>query len=143
MKILECSSAGDKRFSAFYTMVDMFGVTESIESHYQAVKRNAKGNYCRKGEKVDHIIIKGHKLDVKYLTPLYILLWVKYLDKHPELVAFASQFDDFNDKFRGKCVNCQADVIRVYVKYGRKMLVNTHPVKEFMEVLREINKVTA
>ena len=46
MKILECSSAGDKRFSSLYALVDVFGVTESIESHYQAVKRNEKGSYC-------------------------------------------------------------------------------------------------
>ena len=39
MKILECSSAGDKRFSAFYALVDVFGVTNSIERHYQSVKR--------------------------------------------------------------------------------------------------------
>ena len=138
MKILECSSAGDKRFSSLYALVDVFGVTESIESHYQAVKRNKKGNYCRKGEKVDHIIIKGKKLEPKYLTPYYILLWVKYLDKHPELVEYASQFDEFNDKFRGKSINCQADVIRAYVKGNRSILLKTDLVKELSNIIRKI-----
>ena len=138
MKILECSSAGDKRFSSLYALVDVFGVTESIESHYQAVKRNDKGSYCRKGAKVDHIIIKGKKLEPKYLTPYYILLWVKYLDKHPELVEYASQFDEFNDKFRGKSINCQADVIRAYVKGNRRILLRTDLVKELSNIIREI-----
>ena len=138
MKILECSSVGDKRFSSLYALVDVFGVTESIESHYQAVKRNEKGSYCRKGEKVDHIIIKGKKLEPKYLTPYYILLWVKYLDKHPELVEYASQFDEFNDKFRGKSINCQADVIRAYVKGNRSILLRTDLVKELSNIIREI-----
>ena len=82
--------------------------------------------------------ICGKKLEPKYLTPYYILLWVKYLDKHPELVEYASQFDEFNDKFRGKSINCQADVIRAYVKGNRNILLRTDLVKELSNIIREI-----
>ena len=75
---------------------------------------------------------------VANLTPLYKMLWVKYLDKHPELVEYASQFDEFNDKFRGKSINCQADVIRAYVKGNRRILLRTDLVKELSNIIREI-----
>lgn len=38
VKILECSTAGDKRFSAFYAKVSVNGKFDSIENHYQWTK---------------------------------------------------------------------------------------------------------
>ncbi|WCK57551.1 hypothetical protein PP175_26155 (plasmid) [Aneurinibacillus sp. Ricciae_BoGa-3] len=34
MKVLECSSKGDKRFTAFYAKVNLYGKEDSIENHY-------------------------------------------------------------------------------------------------------------
>lgn len=136
MRILECSSAGDKRFSAFYAKVEVNGILDSIENHYQSVKRNLFDKKCKKGEKVEYIVFNGKKLSPKYLTPYYKLLWTKYLDKNPELVKYASTFDKFSDKFRGKCINCQADVIELYVKNGRHVLLNDKDVKEFTSLIK-------
>jgi hypothetical protein len=136
MKVLECSSRGDKRFSAFYAKIRFYGSYDSIENHYQGVKRDSDGKIAGKGKAVDHININGRTLDVKYLTPLYTMMWIKYLDEHPELVEYAKQFDDFNDMFRGKCINCQADVIRKYVKDGRKSLIADPLVQELNRMMK-------
>ncbi|MBP3581951.1 MAG: hypothetical protein J6J33_04295 [Clostridia bacterium] len=120
MRILECSSAGDKRFSAFYARVKFLGVTDTIENHYQKVKRNKLGLPCRKGERVEYIELCNNKYKPEMLTPLYRYLWYKYLEENPKLVEYAKQFDVFNDKFRGKCINCQADCINAYVNKDKE-----------------------
>ena len=56
------------------------------------------------------------------LAEWYYYLWLRYLDDHPELAEYASQFDVFNDMFRGKSMNCQTDCIQIYVKEGREAL---------------------
>lgn len=129
MEILECSSKGDKRFSAFYAKVSAFGKYDSIENHYQLCKRFGdeapKTWKDAKGKQPTHIELNGVKYDVQYLSMWYDLLWLKYLDAHPDLVEHASQFDDFNDIFKGKnSVNCQADSIRKYVKEGRGSILH-------------------
>lgn len=136
MKILECSSRGDKRFSAFYANVTVFGRTTNIERHYQSCKRFNDENIKKaKGQTPDYIFVNGVRLDVKYLTPYYKLLWVKYLDENLELVIYAAQFDDYNDMFKGKSINCQADVIGQYVKQGRDSILQEEFVEEFIEIL--------
>lgn len=132
MKVLECSSKGDKRFSALFAKVNVSGIFDSIENHYQLCKRarNDKGEVIvpknwkdLKGKKVDFFVMNGITFPESYLTQYYKLLWVKYLDANPTLVSYASEFDDFNDIFKGKSVNCQADVVRQYVKEGRKSIL--------------------
>lgn len=101
-KILECSSAGDKRFSAFYAQVVALGKLASMENHYQSVKRKIVLTVMprsttqslapvKKGEKVDSMVLElktvenkviTRYFEPKYLTPWYKLLWVKYLDKN-------------------------------------------------------------
>ena len=137
MRILECSSRGDKRLSAFYARISFYGKIDSIENIYQSVKRDSNNNKPGKGRKVDHIEIQGHKLDVKYLTPLYKMLWVKYLDINPDLVEYAKQYDDYNDMFKGRyTVNCQADVIRQYIKQGRNSIMSEPLVKELNSIMK-------
>lgn len=135
MRVLECSSKGDKRFSALYAKVEFGGKMASIESHYQSVKRGKDGEPVGKGKYVDHILISGKKLSPKYLTPFYKLLWVKYLRRNKELVSYAEGFDKYNDMFRGKAINCQADVIRDYVKHGDKYVVDS--CKEFIDLVKK------
>jgi hypothetical protein len=53
----------------------------------------------------------------------YQWMWLMYLDENPYLVEYASEFDDFNDIFKGKSGVCQADVIRQYIKRGRETIV--------------------
>ena len=39
---------------------------------------------------------------------------MKYLDTHPILVDYTSEFDEFNGMFKGRSINRQADTIRKY-----------------------------
>jgi hypothetical protein len=135
---LECSSKGDKRFSAFYAKVKVFGKYDSIENHYQLSKRF--GDFVpttwkdAKGKTPTHFEVNGKQFDLKYLSMWYDLLWVKYLDEHPELVEYAVQFDDYSDMFKGKSINCQADTIRKYIKQGRQRIIDD--CREFIEKLK-------
>lgn len=121
-KTLECSSRGDRRFSALFAMVTINGKERSIETWYQEAKRTADGKKAGKGKPFDHIIdpFTGDALPASEATSLYRGLWITYLHHHPDLVEYASQFDDFTDSFRGeKTMNCQADIIGAYVKGDR------------------------
>lgn len=139
MKILECSSKGDKRFSAFYAKIEVYNKLDSIENHYQLCKRfgdKIPKNWCEtKGKTPTHICINNKKLDVKFLTQYYYLLWCKYLDNNPGLVKIAKEYDNFNDMFRGKSVNCQADVIKKYIKDGRGEIIKE--CKELINILKK------
>lgn len=136
IRILECSSKGDKRFSAFYANIEMFGRCTNIERHYQSCKRFNDSTITKaKGRTPDYIVLGGKELDCKYLTPYYKLLWCKYLDENPELVEYASQYDDYNDIFKGKSINCQADVIRQYIKQGRETIIDE--CRELIDILKK------
>lgn len=138
--ILECSSIGDPRYSAMFAYVEVFGKTSFIEDHYQLSKRfgndaKPKNKWEGKGKTPTHFSVNGYDYDLKYLTAWYKLLWVKYLDNNPDLVAYAKRFDDYNDTFKGKnSLNCQADVIRQYIKEGRNSIMNE--CKEFSTIMK-------
>lgn len=150
--VLECSSVGDKRFSAFGARVKSFGWEDAIEFHYmfskglngidipniKKITHNDKLKYLNivKGKTPDYFILNGKKYDPELLPQWYHLLWVKYLDGHPELVEYASQFEDYNDVFKGNSVSCQADSIRIYVKEGRDSLM-----KKCKDLLLEMRNV--
>lgn len=120
---LECSSKGDKRFSALYAKVRLNGVFDTIENHYQKCKRKHNNIKVKKGERPDYLIINNYKLPVTYLTPFYKFLWFIYLEQNKELVNYASSFDSFTDMFKGKnTINSQADVIKEYL-FNKKQLI--------------------
>ena len=114
---LQCHSKGDKRFSALYAKVTMRGITCSIEQAYQSSKRLADGSVAGKGKRPDYVVepFTNVQLPVSELTNLYTGLWVMYFTQHPELLEYAKKFDNFEDIFRGKSINCQADVIAACV----------------------------
>lgn len=139
-KILECSSKGDKRFSAFYAKVKLFGKYDSIENHYQLSKRI--GDFVPtnwkdvKGKKPTHLHIDGHDYDLKYTEAWYDLLWVSYFKNNPDLVEYAKKFDDYNDIFKSKnAIVCQADSITKYIEIGRSGILKEH--KEFIDLIKE------
>jgi len=136
MRILECSSKGDKRFSAFYAHVSVYGKNKSIEDHYQSCKGFNIKPIKIKGATPDYIIINNIIYNKKYLTPYYKLLWVKYLDEHKELVEYAKNYNDYNDIFKGHSVNCQADVIRQYIKRGRDSIFKEKIVQDFIKEIK-------
>ncbi|WPS85526.1 macro domain-containing protein (plasmid) [Brevibacillus halotolerans] len=140
-KILECSSKGDKRFSALSAKVNVnikgFNRFDTIDAHYQDAKefidesghfvkardwREAKA-WQKEGRKPVRVNIRGIILPIDFLTYYYKLLWMKYLDTNPQLVEYAKQFDDYSDMFRGKSKNCQADVIGQYMKEGKQSIL--------------------
>lgn len=139
MKILQCHTKGDKRFSPFCCYLSAFNLTKSIEDHYQSAKRfegqkppqnwrEAKA-YQKAGiTRIGFELPNGIWLppDTNNTTDLavqyYIALWYKYLKLNPHLVEYASQFEQFEDIFKGKFPFCQADIIRQSVKYGVESL---------------------
>lgn len=153
-KVLECSTysgdaktpKGDKRFSAWGAKVKVGSTFDYIENHYQLCKRfiedgkvvvpkswkDAKGKHD-----IAFFEVLGRRYEPKYLSAYYSLLWVKYLDDNPSLVEYAKGFDKFTDKFKGKSVNCQAEVIRKYVKEGREAILKDTLVKEFVALMKQ------
>ena len=110
---LECSSKGDKRFSAFYAKVN----GKSIEEHYQAAKVFPDGSTGLSWRKA-----KGRKpVNIKEVTILYKDLWKQYLDKNPALVRGLIQAKGLSDIFGQKDHNCQALVLwELRTKYTLK-----------------------
>lgn len=153
-KVLECSTysgdsrtpKGDKRFSAWGAKVKVGDTFDYIENHYQLCKRFIENGELIvpkswKDAKGKHDIaffeVMGRRYEPKYLSAYYSLLWVKYLDANPSLVEYAKGFDKFTDKYKGKSINCQADVIRKYVKEGRDSIFDNTLVREFMALMRQ------
>ncbi len=96
----ECSSKGDKRFSAFYARVD--GVT--IEDRYQAAKVFEDGSTGLSWKEA-----KGRKpINPDEVSKLYKELWKKYLDQNPHLLRGLKQQSGLSDMFGQEGHNCQA-----------------------------------
>jgi hypothetical protein len=97
---LECSSKGDKRFSAFYARIN--GV--SIEDQYQAAKVFSDGStgLCWREA-------KGRlAVNQEYVTQLYSTLWDRYISEHPELLAVLKAASGLSDTFGKPGCACQA-----------------------------------
>jgi hypothetical protein len=101
---LECSSRGDKRFSAFYARLRAHG-NRSIEEVYQAAKvfpdgstglgwRAAKGKTC---------------VNIEAMRVLYASLWDCYLQENPELLAVLQSTPGLSDMFGQSGHACQAE----------------------------------
>ena len=74
---LECSTKGDRRFSAFVAKVN----GRSIEEQYQAAKVFEGGVTGLHWTKV-----KGRKAqNAEECAALYERLWAQYIEEHPEL----------------------------------------------------------
>ena len=158
MKILECSTAGDKRFSAMVAKVSVNGVVDTIENHYQKSKvfLDEGGNLYTvnnskeaKGKKPVAFKINNYYLPLSYGAMFYDLLWYKYLKANPELEVVLEQYDDYSDKFKSKVAyNCQAVSIRKYMKKegynlslqdrGKQVMKDCKPL---LDILRGANTV--
>jgi len=137
LNVLQCHSKGDKRFSAFYAKVIINGKLDSIENYYQLSKRvygepNPKNWRDLKGKPITHFNILGKMFPKEYLSDFYKLLWIKYFDQdlieaqkenREPLIKYASKFNEFEDIFKGKSINCQADVIKDIVQKGRSSVL--------------------
>ncbi len=100
---LECSSRGDKRFSAFYAKVD--GV--SIEDQYQGAKIFKGGVTGLSWREA-----KGKKpINIRTVSILYKELWKKYLNTNPHLIMGLKQQSGLSDIFGQEGHICQATTL--------------------------------
>jgi hypothetical protein len=143
IRILQCHSRGDRRFTPFSCYVVAFGQRDSIENHYHRAKRfgtHAPADWReakalkRSGARQTawqigplHVEVRsnergdGFRLDdlgIQY----YVMLWYRYLRSNPQLLEDAAEFDEFEDPFRGTFPFCQADVIRQATRHGLESL---------------------
>lgn len=100
---LECSTKGDRRFSAFCAYVGLYGAT--IESLYQSRKvfsDGATGLTWREA--------KGRKpVNYEFCKNWYSHLWDCYMWEHPELVAVLRSAAGLSDMFGSPGGVCQAE----------------------------------
>lgn len=99
---LECSSKGDKRFSAFYAKTK--GSNLSIEARYQAGKKFEDGSTGLTWKEA-----KGRKaVNQEDCSKFYSFLWDEYIQENPELLTILKQASGLSDVFgqEGHC--CQA-----------------------------------
>ena len=100
---LECSSAGDRRFSAFYAIVN----GKSIEEQYQAAKvfedgTTGLGWRAAKGKAA---------VNMPEVAELYENLWRQYIEEHPELIPVLIRASGLSDKFGQPGHVCQATTL--------------------------------
>lgn len=97
---LECSSRGDKRFSAFYARVD----GKSIEDAYQAAKVFEDGSTGHSWRTA-----KGKRaVNMEEVAALYSQLWDRYIEERPELLAVLRAATGLSDMFGQVGHVCQA-----------------------------------
>lgn len=102
---LECSSRGDKRFSAFYAKVRRGNECYSIEEIYQAAKiiDGSPVGFMRWSQ------AKGKKADnQEEVAKLYSQLWDEYIAEHPDLLIILKAASGVSDMFGQKGHCCQA-----------------------------------
>jgi hypothetical protein len=91
---LECSTRGDKRFSAFCAIVN----GKSIEEQYQAAKVFDDGSTGLHWKEA-----KGRKaVNATECTILYEKLWRQYIAEHPELLDVIKKVSGLSDIFAKK-----------------------------------------
>jgi hypothetical protein len=104
---LECSSKGDKRFSAFYAKVN----GKSIESHYQAAKVFDAG----KAGNITGLTWKEAKgrapINIIEVRELYKDLWRAYLMDNPSFITILKRATGLSDIFGQDEHVCQADTL--------------------------------
>jgi hypothetical protein len=103
---LECSSKGDKRFSAFYAKLQSHG-GKSIEDIYQASKIFEDGVTNLTWREA-----KGKKaINQVQLVSIYLKLWEEYFKENPHLLEAIRPYNGFSDIFGQPNHNCQAEAI--------------------------------
>lgn len=100
---LECSSKGDKRFSAFYARFSN-NLGRSLEEIYQGTKCFADGSTGLTWKEA-----KGKKaINQKDCNRIYSILWDLYIQENPELLDVLKNASGLSDVFGQKGHCCQA-----------------------------------
>jgi hypothetical protein len=112
---LECSSKGDKRFSAFFAKIKKRG-GKSIEELYQASKIFEDGSTGLHWKSA-----KGKEpVNKKETKEFYRLLWIEYFEENPELLEVILKYSGFSDIFGKQGSVCQAEEIYFISEYLKK-----------------------
>src|SRR5271157_2421197 len=97
---LECSSKGDRRFSAFFARVG----GKNIEDLYQMAKIFEDGSTGLRWWRA-----KGRRpVNHEEVTRLYAHLWDQYIAEHPDLLSVLKQASGLSDMFGRRGSVCQA-----------------------------------
>jgi len=100
---LECSSKGDKRFSAFYAKIKFYG-NKSIEELYQAAKLFEDGRSNLTWREA-----KGKKaVNQEWCNLYYSHLWDYYIWENPNLLEILKLASGLSDIFGQENHCCQA-----------------------------------
>ncbi|MNR14811.1 hypothetical protein D3C85_1313070 [compost metagenome] len=100
---LECSMAGDSRFSAFGAKI----TGRPIEHYYQAAKEFEDGSTGLSWREA-----KGRKaVNAEEVSRLYEDLWRLYMKLNPELYEVLAAASGLSDKYGQKGHNCQATTL--------------------------------
>lgn len=100
---LECSTKGDKRFSAFYACVRARG-SRSIEEIYQAAKVFEDGSTGKTWREA-----KGKRaVNQEEVQLLYGMLWEQYIEENYGLLAVLKAASGLSDMFGQAGHVCQA-----------------------------------
>lgn len=111
---LECSSKGDKRFSAFYARLRCRS-NRSIEDLYQASKIFEDGSTGLTWREA-----KGRKaVNQKEVSGFYSQLWDEYIEENPELMEVLQAASGLSDIFGQENHCCQATELWRIRKGGR------------------------
>ena len=103
---LECSGAGDGRFSAFRARLPGRG-NKTIEEIYQAAKVFPDGSTGLTWREA-----KGKKpVNARQVRGLYSQLWDEYFEAFPELLGVINQYNGFTDLYGQKGHACQAEEV--------------------------------
>lgn len=115
----ECSSKGDKRFSAFWARLNCLG-GKSIEEVYQAAKVFEDGSTGLGWREA-----KGRKpVNADEVRRLYSEMWDEYFKENPELVDVIIDKTGFSDIYGQAGHACQAEeVLRIRDEYRVKRLI--------------------
>jgi hypothetical protein len=139
LKVLQCHSRGDIRFSPFGWRVIAFSQTRTIEDHYQSAKvfdgeripRDWREAKELKRARVRQVAwqIGALRLPTRqsadgafalndFGIQWYCLLWARYIRPHPELIEHARGFDLFHDPFASNFPFSQAKVWELVAKHA-------------------------
>lgn len=136
---LECSSRGDKKFSAMYARIKSMG-NRTIEEIYQGAKVFADGK--------TGLTIKEAKrrkaINMDKVSKLYDELWEIYLKENPKLIEELLKYNGYTDIFGKEGCQCQAKSIyrivnNIKAEKAERGVTMTN-VKELLNVGTKANK---
>ena len=111
---LECSTRGDKRFSAFYAIVN----GKTIEDQYQSAKVFDDGSTGLHWKEA-----KGRKaVNATQCAILYENLWRQYISEHSQLLDVLKRATGLSDMFAKKGSVNQAQVLW---KIRKEQMINS------------------